>query len=237
MSDETKKDDAATNDELKPVRVEPNAENEARPYPLPNLIGESNPERESEKREGATERLIEGAIVVEDGVKKVLRRRPPLLEIRDLSVIFGENQILRDINLKVRRGETVAVIGESGCGKTVLLKNMIGLIAPTSGSVLFKGKDLARVSDKKLTEIRTHYGFVFQMAALFDSMTIAENVAFPLRHIGAICGVPKSKSASKASSKRSGSTRESSRTKRRPKSPAGCASASGSLALSRWSRS
>ncbi|MBQ7028672.1 MAG: ATP-binding cassette domain-containing protein [Thermoguttaceae bacterium] len=180
-TDETKKDDAATNGELKPVRVEPNVENGARPYPLPNLVGESNPEPSAERGENASERLIEGAIVVEDGVKKVLRRRPPLLEIQDLNVIFGENQVLRDINLKVRRGETVAVIGESGCGKTVLLKNMIGLIAPTSGRVLFKGKDLARASGKALTEIRTHYGFVFQMAALFDSMTIADNVAFPLR--------------------------------------------------------
>ncbi len=182
-TDETKKDDAATNGESKPVRVEPNVENEARPYSLPNLVGESNPEGDAatERREIVLERTIEGAVVVENGVKKVLRRRPPLLEIQNLNVVFGENQVLRDINLKVRRGETVAVIGESGCGKTVLLKNMIGLIAPTTGRVLFKGKDLARVSGKALTEIRTHYGFVFQMAALFDSMTIAENVAFPLR--------------------------------------------------------
>ena len=94
MTDETKKDDAATNGELKPVRVEPNVENEARPYPLPNLIGESNPESSaqsgdptaSERREGASERLIEGAVVVENGVKKVLRRRPPLLEIQNLNV-------------------------------------------------------------------------------------------------------------------------------------------------------
>ena len=84
MTDETKKDDAATNGELKPVRVEPNVESEARPYPLPNLVGESNPEPREE-------RLIEGAIIVEDGVKKALRRRPPLLEIQDLNVVFGEN--------------------------------------------------------------------------------------------------------------------------------------------------
>lgn len=177
-TDGTKTNDAATSGGLKPVCVEPNVEDESRPYPLPNLDGEP---AANERREAASERLIEGAIIVENGVKKALRRRPPLLEIQNLSVVFGENQVLRDINLKVRRGETVAVIGESGCGKTVLLKNTIGLIAPTSGRVLFKGKDLARVSDKALTEIRTHYGFVFQMAALFDSMTIADNVAFPLR--------------------------------------------------------
>ncbi len=127
-------------------------------------------------------RTIEGSVFIgPDGVKKVLRRRPPLLEINSLNVIFGENQVLRDITLKIRRGETVAIIGESGCGKTVLLKTMIGLVAPTSGEVLFKGENLATLSDKELTEARSHYGFVFQMAALFDSMTIAENVSFPLR--------------------------------------------------------
>lgn len=127
-------------------------------------------------------RPIEGAVyVAPDGTKKILRRRPPLLQIDQMNVIFGSNQVLRDINLKIRAGETVAIIGESGCGKTVLLKTMIGLIAPTTGTVCFKGKNLATLSDKELTEVRSHYGFVFQMAALFDSMTIGENVAFPLR--------------------------------------------------------
>lgn len=125
---------------------------------------------------------IEGTVfVTPEGVRKTLRRRPPLLEVKDLNVIFGENQVLRDISLTIRSGETVAIIGESGCGKTVLLKTMIGLVAPTTGSILFKGRKLADLSDKDLTEVRSHYGFVFQMAALFDSMTIAENVAFPLR--------------------------------------------------------
>ena len=69
MTDETKKNDAATSGDLKPVRVEPNVENDARPYPLPNLVGESNPEPSAELREDASERLIEGAIIVENGVK------------------------------------------------------------------------------------------------------------------------------------------------------------------------
>ena len=147
---------------------------ETRPYPFPKLEGQEQVEPENNG--------IEGAVFVDkDGNKKVLRRRPPLLQIDQLNVVFGENQVLRDINLKIRRGETVAAIGESGCGKTVLLKNMIGLIAPTSGRVLFNGRDLATLTDKELTETRSHYGFVFQMAALFDSMTISENVAFPLR--------------------------------------------------------
>ncbi len=128
------------------------------------------------------DRDVEGSVfIAPDGSKKILRRRPPLLQIENLDVIFGEHQVLRGINLKIRRGETIAVIGESGCGKTVLLKNMIGLIAPSNGRVLFNGKDLANLSDKELTETRTRYGFVFQMAALFDSMTIADNVAFPLK--------------------------------------------------------
>lgn len=152
---------------------------EARAYPRPNLDGQNGA---ASDRVDRSERSIEGAVYVgPGGAKKVLRRRPPLLQIDDLNVIFGENQVLRDINLKIRRGETVAIVGESGCGKTVLLKNMIGLIQPTTGRVLFNGKDIAQLSDKELTETRSHYGFVFQMAALFDSMTISENVAFPLR--------------------------------------------------------
>ena len=126
--------------------------------------------------------MIEGSVfIAEDGTKKILRKRPPLLQIDKMNVIFGEHQVLRDISLKIRSGETIAVIGESGCGKTVLLKTMIGLIPPTTGTVRFKGRDLSQLNDKDLTEVRSHYGFVFQMAALFDSMTIGDNVAFPLR--------------------------------------------------------
>lgn len=125
---------------------------------------------------------IEGSVfIASDGTKKILRRRHPLLQVENLSVVLGGNTILRNINLTIRRGETIAIIGESGCGKTVFLKNMIGLIAPSEGRVLFDGKDIATLSDKELTETRTRYGFVFQMAALFDSLTISENVAFPLR--------------------------------------------------------
>lgn len=129
-----------------------------------------------------TPRVIEGAVfTAPDGTKKILRKRPPLLLIDQMNVLFGEHQVLRDISMKIRSGETIAIIGESGCGKTVLLKTMIGLIPPTTGTVSFKGRDLSQLNDKDLTEVRSHYGFVFQMAALFDSMTIGENVAFPLR--------------------------------------------------------
>ncbi len=105
----------------------------------------------------------------------------PLLEIHDLHVRFGRNHVLRGLNLSIPRGQTLAVIGESGCGKSVLLKTMIGLIRPTVGKVSFDGRELAKLSDRELTRIRVRYGYVFQNAALFDSMTIGQNVAFPLR--------------------------------------------------------
>ncbi|HEX6961158.1 MAG TPA: ATP-binding cassette domain-containing protein [Lacipirellula sp.] len=105
----------------------------------------------------------------------------PLIDANNLSVRFGRQQVLRDITLSVPRGQTLAVIGESGCGKTVLLKTIIGLVNPTSGSVAFDGRRLDSLSDKELVELRTRFGFVFQNAALFDSMTIEENILFPLR--------------------------------------------------------
>ncbi len=107
--------------------------------------------------------------------------REPLIRIEQLGMEFGRHEVLRDIDLSIGRGETVAIIGESGCGKTVLLKTLIGLLQPTRGSVLFDGQDLARLSERALTRERIRFGFVFQQAALFDSMTIAQNVAFPLR--------------------------------------------------------
>lgn len=105
----------------------------------------------------------------------------PLVDVRDLSVQFGRQQVLRGINLQIPRGQTLAVIGESGCGKTVLMKSIIGLIAPTEGEVLFDGHDLSKLGDKELTRQRVRFGFVFQGAALFDSMSVGQNVAFPLR--------------------------------------------------------
>ncbi|MBS0208462.1 MAG: ATP-binding cassette domain-containing protein [Planctomycetes bacterium] len=105
----------------------------------------------------------------------------PILELRDLHVQFENYRVLRNINLQIPRGQTLAVIGESGCGKTVLLKTLIGLIRPTSGQMLFDGQDLATLNDQQLAEQRLRYGFVFQQAALFDSMTVEQNVSFPVR--------------------------------------------------------
>ncbi|MDG2384958.1 MAG: ATP-binding cassette domain-containing protein [Pirellulaceae bacterium] len=104
-----------------------------------------------------------------------------LVEVDHVGVSFGNQEVLRDIHLQIPRGETLVVIGESGCGKTVLLKTIIGLVRPTRGVIRFEGRDLSTLSDRELTAIRTRFGFVFQQAALFDSLTIGQNVAFPLR--------------------------------------------------------
>lgn len=105
----------------------------------------------------------------------------PMLELRNIDVTFGRNPVLRDINLSIPRGQTLAIIGESGCGKTVALKTMIGLVRPSRGQMFFDGRDLATLNEAELTHERIRFGFVFQGAALFDSMTIGQNVAFPLR--------------------------------------------------------
>ncbi len=120
-----------------------------------------------------------------DDTLKARRRGPshggPLVRTERLGVRFGRQQVLRGISLEVARGQTVAIIGESGCGKTVLLKTIIGLLPPAEGAVYFDGQNLAELDQKQLTRQRIRFGFVFQQAALFDSMTVGQNVAFPLR--------------------------------------------------------
>jgi phospholipid/cholesterol/gamma-HCH transport system ATP-binding protein len=98
-----------------------------------------------------------------------------------MSVRFGTQEVLRDISLNIPAGQTLVVLGESGCGKTVLLKTLIGLVRPSVGEVRFEGRTLGGLPDRELAQLRTRYGFVFQNAALFDSLTIADNIAFPLR--------------------------------------------------------
>src|SRR3990167_8129556 len=109
------------------------------------------------------------------------RRDGPLVEMRAVHIRFGRHLVLREIDVSIPRGQTLAVIGESGSGKTVMLKTIIGLIKPTGGDVRFDGKILIKLSEYELAHERTRFGFVFQGAALFDSMTIGQNVAFPLR--------------------------------------------------------
>jgi phospholipid/cholesterol/gamma-HCH transport system ATP-binding protein len=106
---------------------------------------------------------------------------PPLLALDDVSVAFGPQRVLANVALAIPKGQTVAIVGESGCGKTVLLKVMIGLIKPATGRVRFDGKTLAELSDHDLTVQRLRFGFLFQGAALFDSLTVYDNIAFGLR--------------------------------------------------------
>src|SRR4051812_16203547 len=109
---------------------------------------------------------------------------PPLISFQKLNMEFQQQRVLADINLDIARGQTVVIIGESGCGKTVLLKLMIALLRPTSGRVVFDGKVLADLNDHDLTQQRIRFGFLFQSAALFDSLTVYDNVAFGLREQG-----------------------------------------------------
>ncbi len=107
---------------------------------------------------------------------------PYLVETQKLNMRFGDKYILRDLTVSIRHGQTVAIIGESGCGKTVFLKTLVGLLKPTSGFVLFDQQDLGILSEQELSSLRSRTGFVFQNSALFDSLTVAENIAFPLMH-------------------------------------------------------
>jgi phospholipid/cholesterol/gamma-HCH transport system ATP-binding protein len=108
-------------------------------------------------------------------------KKEDLIEIRDVNMRFGYHAVLRGINLVIHRGETVCIIGESGCGKTVMLKLIIGLLRPTEGDIRFDGRDVAKLNGKELVKMRLRFGFLFQMAALFDSLTVFDNVAFGLR--------------------------------------------------------
>jgi phospholipid/cholesterol/gamma-HCH transport system ATP-binding protein len=103
-----------------------------------------------------------------------------VIEVVDLWKAFGENQVLRGITLSIPRGQTYVVLGGSGSGKTVLMKHVIGLLKPDRGSVSVDGVPISTLSGRALTRARDVFGMVFQGAALFDSMTVEENVAFPL---------------------------------------------------------
>jgi len=105
----------------------------------------------------------------------------PLVEFEAVDVRFGLQSVLRNVGFSVPRGQTLAIIGESGCGKTVTLKLMVALLRPTSGIVKFDGKDLEEMRDRELTRQRLRIGFLFQGAALFDSLSVFDNVAFGLR--------------------------------------------------------
>ena len=106
----------------------------------------------------------------------------PVLSVSNLCKSFGGRKVLNGVTLSVKRGETLAVLGRSGTGKSVLLRIIIGLEKPDSGEVCIHGQDIASLSMDQLGEFRKKMGFLFQHAALYDSLTVGENVAFPLDH-------------------------------------------------------
>jgi phospholipid/cholesterol/gamma-HCH transport system ATP-binding protein len=105
----------------------------------------------------------------------------PMIEIVDLHKAFGAHQVLTGINLQIPAGSTCVILGGSGSGKTVLMKHMIGLLKPDQGKVIVDGEDIVPFGPQELERVRRKFGMVFQAAALFDSMTVFENVSFPLR--------------------------------------------------------
>jgi len=103
-----------------------------------------------------------------------------MIEIINLCKSFGDHKVLDDLNLTINTGETTVIIGRSGCGKSVLLKHIIGLMKPDSGQVIIDGRDITKVDGKELNGIRMKFGMLFQGAALFDSLSVWENVGFNL---------------------------------------------------------
>jgi phospholipid/cholesterol/gamma-HCH transport system ATP-binding protein len=108
----------------------------------------------------------------------------PLLRLIGVEKKLGRQQVLKGVNLEIGRGERMVVIGRSGGGKSVLLKHIIGLMQPDAGHVWFRDQDLAKMSEEQLVPLRKETGMLFQNGALFDSLSVGENVAFPLREKG-----------------------------------------------------
>ncbi len=107
-----------------------------------------------------------------------------MIEVRDVWKSFGPQEVLRGVSLRIKTGEAVVIIGRSGGGKSILLKHLIGLLQPDSGEVEVDGQDLAHMTERNLLKVRRKFGMLFQMAALFDSQTVYENVSFVLRREG-----------------------------------------------------
>jgi phospholipid/cholesterol/gamma-HCH transport system ATP-binding protein len=104
-----------------------------------------------------------------------------MIEIKNVKKKFGRKEVLKGVTLTINKGETLVIIGKSGCGKSVLLKHIIGLLKPDEGEIYFEGFDIVNMKMKNIYSIRSKFGFLFQGAALFDSMTVAENVGLGLK--------------------------------------------------------
>ncbi|NIO16857.1 MAG: ATP-binding cassette domain-containing protein [Deltaproteobacteria bacterium] len=107
----------------------------------------------------------------------------PIIKIRDLHKSFGINRVLQGVNLDIFKGENMVVIGGSGSGKSVLIKCVIGLLKPDAGSISVDGVDVTKITEEEMVEVRKKFGMLFQGAALFDSLTVGENVAFELKRL------------------------------------------------------
>jgi phospholipid/cholesterol/gamma-HCH transport system ATP-binding protein len=105
---------------------------------------------------------------------------PPIIEVDNLSRIFGERTVLKDVSLEVNRGETLVIMGGSGCGKSTLLRHIIGVMKPTAGSVKLFGEEITTLPVREITRVRLRFGMLFQSGALLASLTVGENVALPL---------------------------------------------------------
>ncbi len=104
-----------------------------------------------------------------------------IIEVKNLTKRFGSKLVLDNISLSIEKGKTTVVIGSSGCGKTVLIKHFIVLVRPSAGEVCFEGRRIDHLSERELRTVRTRFGYLFQEGALFDSMTVAENILFPIQ--------------------------------------------------------
>jgi phospholipid/cholesterol/gamma-HCH transport system ATP-binding protein len=108
----------------------------------------------------------------------------PIIEARNLVTHYGETKILDGVSMAVERGEIFMIVGGSGCGKTTLLKHLCGLLRPTSGEIIYQGQDITQLDEEQVSRLQRTFGIAYQYSALFNSMTIGENVALPMREYG-----------------------------------------------------
>jgi phospholipid/cholesterol/gamma-HCH transport system ATP-binding protein len=127
--------------------------------------------------------MEEKEVIAEPKDKKPGDKNEVVIAIKHLKKSFGNNDVLKDINLEVKRGENVVVLGKSGQGKSVTIQCIVGMLMPDKGSLKVLGNDVADLDEKQLKELRMKIGFLFQSGALYDSMTVRENLEFPLTRV------------------------------------------------------
>ena len=121
-----------------------------------------------------------------------------MIEVRDLKKSFGTTRVLDGVSLEIRTGESIVIIGRSGGGKSILLKHLIGLLQPESGQVLIDQQPIVGMNERQLLKVRRKFGMLFQSAALFDSLTVAENISFVLRREGKLTSTEMSRKVDEA---------------------------------------